>query len=124
MEMKLFIYIGVIALLMIANTVFKVAACSVENTFNKALLVAGLKKYALILVGVGCVIGAGSLIPDMQVISMGDTQITILTMLNIVSISLIISYAAKVYQNLISVMELKTEEIKMPEPVEDEEEKG
>ena len=124
MEMKLFIYIGVIALLMIANTVFKVAACSVENTFNKALLMAGLKKYALILVGVGCVIGAGSLIPDMQVISMGDTQITILTMLNIVSISLIISYAAKVYQNLISVMELKTEEIKMPEPVEDEEEKG
>ena len=124
MEMKLFIYIGVIALLMIANTVFKVAACSVENTFNKALLMAELKKYALILVGVGCVIGAGSLIPDMQVISMGDTQITILTMLNIVSISLIISYATKVYQNLISVMELKTEEIKIPEPVEDEEEKG
>lgn len=124
MDMTLFIYIGVIALLMIANTLFKVAACSVDNSFDKAMLLAGLKKYGLILLGVGCVIGAGSLIPEMEVVSLGETSITILTMLNLVAITLIITYAAKVYENLTALMEIKKEDVSQFLPTEDEEDKG
>lgn len=106
-----FVSIVTVILLMSANTLFKVASTSLEGTFDKATLVCGIKKYALILIGVLCMLGGGLLIPDMSVIAVDGQSLTILDALNAGAIALIVMYAAKAFTNLKDLLSLTTQDI-------------
>lgn len=104
---KFITYILVIALLMIANTIFKSAEVIIKGEFDFKKLYMGLCKYALILIGVSAVYYSGTLVPEIKIID--DTSI--LDMMNVLQMALIIKYGLSCYENLKSVFELSNEDI-------------
>lgn len=110
--MTLFYYIGAIALVMIANTLFGIAKAQKYDEFNWDTLKKGLIKYALILVGVGAIFGASLLLPDFTFnLPILDETVSIVQMLSIVAIAILIKYLVSCYQNLVDLFGVQ-EEIK------------
>lgn len=104
---KFITYVLVVALLMIANTIFKSAEVLIKGEFDFKKFFTGLGKYALILVGVFAVYYSGTLVPDIKIID--DT--TILDAINIIQMALIIKYGVSCFNNLKSIFELSNEDI-------------
>lgn len=102
-------YVLVIALLMLANTIFKSAEVIIKREFDFKKFFLGLCKYAFILVGVFMVYYAGTLAPNITV--MDNT--TILDMINILEMGLIVKYGVACYENLKAIFELKDEDLDM-----------
>lgn len=108
---ELFKLVLVVASLMGANTLFKIATCSQSGAFEWRILVKGLIKYLLVLLGVTSMIVAGSLLPDMAIVAVGDTSITILQALSAGMTALIVIYAGKCIENLKEMFGIKTEDV-------------
>ncbi len=108
--MTLFYYIGAIALVMIANTLFGIAKAQKYDEFDWPTLKKGLLKYALILIGVGCVFGAGMLVPDFTVtLPIVEETVSIIQMLSVVAIAILIKYVISCYQNLVELFGVSEE---------------
>lgn len=110
-----FIYVLVVALLMIANTVFRIALAQVIGDFSWAELWKGLKKYLLIIIGIALVYASGLLLPDMRLITINQQDVTILDGLNILAIALVGIYAFKCFENIKAIFDIKNVEIEEKE---------
>lgn len=110
-----FIYVLVVALLMIANTVFRIALAQVIGDFSWAELWKGLKKYLLIIVGIALVYASGLLMPDMKLITINQQDVTILDGLNVLAIALVGIYAFKCFENIKAIFDIKNVEIEEKE---------
>ncbi|MDO4377973.1 MAG: hypothetical protein Q4C64_02320 [Erysipelotrichia bacterium] len=110
-----FIYVLVVALLMIANTIFRIALAQVVGDFSWNELWKGLKKYLLIITGVALVYVSGLLLPDMKLIAINQQDVTILDGLNILSVALVCIYAYKCFENIKAIFDIKNAEIEEKE---------
>ena len=110
LDFTLFYYIGAIALVMIANTLFGVAKAQKYNDFNWNTLKKGLIKYLLILLGVMFIFIAGVLLPNFEVtLPVVDETVTIIQMLSVVAIAILIKYVISCYQNLVELFGVEEE---------------
>ena len=110
LDFTLFYYIGAIALVMIANTLFGVAKAQKYNDFNWNTLKKGLIKYLLILLGVTFIFIAGVLLPNFEVtLPVVEETVTIIQMLSVVAIAILIKYVISCYQNLVELFSVEEE---------------
>nr|DAT37602.1 MAG TPA: holin [Caudoviricetes sp.] len=112
LDLTLFYYIGAIALVMTANTLFGIAKAQKYDEFDWIILKKGMIKYLLILLGVTFVFGAGTLLPEFKVtLPVIEENVTIVQMLSVVSIAILIKYTISCYENLVELFGVQ-EEIK------------
>lgn len=110
LDFTLFYYIGAIALVMTANTLFGVAKAQKYNEFDWKVLKKGIIKYLLILLGVTFIFGAGTLLPEFKVtLPVIDETVTIVQMLSIMAIAVLIKYIRSCYENFNELMGIKEE---------------
>lgn len=103
-DYTLFYYIGAIALVMIANTLFGIAKAQKYDEFDWSTLKKGILKYLFILIGVACVFGAGVLLPNFEVtLPVLEDSVSIVQMLSVVAIAILIKYVVSCYQNLVDL---------------------
>ena len=103
-DFTLFYYLGAIALVMVANTLFGIAKAQKCDEFCWETLKKGLIKYLFILLGVSFVFIAGVLLPNFTVtLPVIEDTVTIIQMLSVVAIAILIKYVISCYQNLIEL---------------------
>lgn len=103
-DFTLFYYIGAIALVMVANTLFGIAKAQKYDEFDWGTLKKGLIKYTLILLGVSFVFVAGILLPNFEVtLPVLEDSVSIVQMLSVVAIAILIKYVVSCYQNLVDL---------------------
>lgn len=101
LDLTLLYYVGAIALVMLANTLFGIAKAQKYDEFDWKVLKKGLIKYLLILLGVCFVFVAGILLPDFRVtLPVIENEVTITQMLSVVAVAILIKYVVSCYQNL------------------------
>lgn len=111
-DFTLFYYIGAIALVMTANTLFGIAKAQKYDEFDWKILKKGIVKYLLILLGVTFVFGAGTLLPEFKVtLPVIEENVTIVQMLSVMAIAVLIKYIRSCYENFNELMGIQ-EEIK------------
>lgn len=110
LDLTLLYYVGAIALIMIANTLFGIAKAQKYDEFDWNTLKKGLIKYLLILLGVAFVFIAGILLPDFIVtLPVIENEVTITQMLSMVAVAILIKYVASCYQNLVDLFGVSEE---------------
>lgn len=110
MDFTLFYYIGAIALVMTANTLFGIAKAHKCDEFCWETLKKGLIKYLLILLGVSFVFISGVLLPNFTVtLPVIEETVTIVQMLSIVAIAILIKYVISCYENLVELFNVHEE---------------
>lgn len=110
LDLTLLYYVGAIALVMIANTLFGIAKAQKYDEFDWNTLKKGLIKYLLILLGVAFVFIAGILLPDFRVtLPVIENEVTITQMLSVVAVAILIKYVVSCYQNLVELFGVSEE---------------
>ena len=110
LDLTLLYYVGAIALVMIANTLFGIAKAQKYDEFDWNTLKKGLIKYLLILLGVAFVFVAGILLPDFRVtLPIVEYEVTIIQMLSVVAVAILIKYVISCYQNLVELFGVEEE---------------
>lgn len=110
LDLTLLYYVGAIALVMIANTLFGIAKAQKYDEFDWNTLKKGLIKYLLILLGVAFVFVAGILLPDFRVtLPIVENEVTIIQMLSVVAVAILIKYVISCYQNLVELFAVEEE---------------
>lgn len=110
LDLTLLYYVGAIALVMIANTLFGIAKAQKYDEFDWNTLKKGLIKYLLILLGVAFVFVAGILLPDFRVtLPIVENEVTIIQMLSVVAVAILIKYVISCYQNLVELFGVEEE---------------
>lgn len=110
LDLTLFYYIGAIALVMIANTLFGVAKAQKYNSFNWEHLKRGIAKYLFILLGVTFIFIAGIMLPEFKVtLPVIEETVTIIQMLSVVAIAILIKYVISCYENLVELFGVQEE---------------
>ena len=104
-------YVLVIVLIYLAQTLFKISATRKQGTFDWKELFNGMFDYAIYFLGVLVFFYAGTLIPDMQLIKIGETAYNITDALTLIAIALIGIQSAKAFKNIKETFELKDEDI-------------
>ena len=103
-DFTFFYYVGAIALVMIANTLFGIAKAQKYDEFDWSTLKKGIIKYLMILLGVGFTFIAGVLLPNFKVtLPVSEEAITISQMLSVVAIAILGKYLVSCYQNLVEL---------------------
>ena len=109
-DFTLLYYVGAIALVMIANTLFGIAKAQKCDEFRWETLKKGLIKYLFILLGVAFIFVAGVLLPEFTVtLPMIEDTVTIIQMLSVLAIAILIKYVISCYQNLIELFGVEEE---------------
>lgn len=104
LDFTLFYYIGAIALVMIANTLFGIAKAQKCDEFDWSTLKKGIIKYLFILFGVAFIFIAGVLLPNFTItLPVSENAITINEMLSVVAIAILGKYLISCYQNLVEL---------------------
>lgn len=110
LDLTLLYYVGAIALVMVANTLFGIAKAQKYDEFDWNILKKGLIKYLLILLGVAFVFVAGILLPDFRVtLPIVENEVTIIQMLSVVAVAILIKYVISCYQNLVELFGVEEE---------------
>ena len=110
LDFTLFYYIGAIALVMIANTLFGIAKAQKCDSFCWETLKKGVIKYLLILLGVAFIFVAGVLLPNFEVtLPVIEDSVTITQMLSVVAVAILIKYVISCYNNLIEIFSVEVE---------------
>lgn len=110
LDLTLFYYIGAIALVMIANTLFGVAKAQKYNSFDWEHLKRGIVKYLFILLGVTFIFIAGIMLPEFKVtLPVIEETVTIIQMLSVVAIAILIKYVISCYENLVELFGVQEE---------------
>lgn len=109
-DFTLFYYIGAIALVMTANTLFGVAKAQKYNSFDWEHLKRGIVKYLFILLGVTFIFIAGIMLPEFKVtLPVIEETVTIIQMLSVVAIAILIKYVISCYENLVELFNVQEE---------------
>ena len=109
-DFTLFYYIGAIALVMTANTLFGIAKAQKYYEIAWKILKKGIVKYLLILLGVTFVFGAGTLLPEFKVtLPVIEENVTIVQMLSVMAIAVLIKYIRSCYENFNELMGMQEE---------------
>ena len=109
-DFTLFYYIGAIALVMTANTLFGVAKAQKYNSFDWEHLKRGIVKYLFILLGVTFIFIAGIMLPEFKVtLPVIEETVTIVQMLSVVAIAILIKYTISCYENLVELFNVQEE---------------
>lgn len=109
-DFTLFYYIGAIALVMTANTLFGIAKAQKCDEFCWETLKKGMIKYLLILLGVTFVFFSGTLLPEFKVtLPVIEETVTIVQMLSVVAIAILIKYTISCYENLVELFGVQEE---------------
>ena len=110
LDLTLFYYIGAIALVMVANTLFGVAKAQKYNSFDWEQLKRGIVKYLFILLGVTFIFIAGIMLPEFKVtLPVIEETVTIIQMLSVVAIAILIKYVISCYENLVELFGVQEE---------------
>ena len=110
LDLTLLYYVGAIALVMLANTLFGIAKAQKYDEFDWKVLKKGLIKYLLILLGVSFVFVAGILLPEFRVtLPVVENEVTIIQMLSVVAVAILIKYVISCYQNLVELFGVEEE---------------
>ena len=103
-DFTFFYYVGAIALVMIANTLFGIAKAQKCDEFDWQTLKKGIIKYLFILFGVAFIFIAGVLLPNFTItLPVSENAITINEMLSVVAIAILGKYLVSCYQNLVEL---------------------
>ena len=109
-DFTLFYYIGAIALVMTANTLFGVAKAQKYNSFDWEHLKRGIVKYLFFLLGVTFIFIAGIMLPEFKVtLPVIEETVTIIQMLSVVAIAILIKYVISCYENLVELFGVQEE---------------
>lgn len=106
-------YVLVIVLIYMAQTFFKISATRKQGTFDWKELIFGIFDYSIYFVGVMLFFYAGTLIPDMQLIAVGDKSYNITDALTLIAVALIGIQSAKAFKNIKETFEVKDTDIKV-----------
>lgn len=110
LDFTVFIYVGAIALLMLANTALGVAKANKLDQFSWKTFLNGLAKYLLILLAVIFIFGAGVLLPDFKVmLPIDEESITIIQMLSLLAAAVAIKYVKSCLDNFTEIMQINEE---------------
>ena len=110
LDLTLFYYIGAIALVMIANTLFGAAKAQKCDEFCWETLKKGMIKYLLILLAVTFIFGAGVLLPEFELtLPINEESVTIVQMLSVLAIATLLKYLKSCYENFTAIEKLKEE---------------
>ena len=110
LDLTVFIYVGAIALLMLANTALGVAKANKLDQFSWKTFLNGLAKYLLILLAVIFIFGAGVLLPDFKVmLPIDEESITIIQMLSLLAAAVAIKYVKSCLDNFTEIMQINEE---------------
>ena len=110
LDFTVFIYVGAIALLMLANTALGVAKANKLDQFSWKTFLNGLAKYLLILLAVIFIFGAGALLPDFKVmLPIDEESITIIQMLSLLAAAVAIKYVKSCLDNFTEIMQINEE---------------
>ena len=109
-DFTLFYYIGAIALVMTANTLFGIVKANKYNEFDWVILKKGIIKYLLILLAVTFIFGAGVLLPEFELtLPINEESVTIVQMLSVLAIATLLKYLKSCYENFAEIEKLKEE---------------
>lgn len=109
-DLTILYYIGAIALVMIANTLFGIAKAQKYDEFKWETLKRGIIKYLFILLGVTFIFIAGVLLPNFEVtLPVIEDTVTITQMLSVVAVAILIKYVISCYNNLIEIFSVEVE---------------
>lgn len=110
LDLTVFIYVGAIALLMLANTALGVAKANKLDQFSWKTFLNGLAKYLLILLAVIFIFGAGVLLPDFKVmLPINEESITIIQMISLLAAAVAIKYVKSCLDNFTEIMQINEE---------------
>ena len=105
------IYVLVLVCIYGAQTLFKISATWEQGTFDWKKLLKGIFGYAIYFSGVMLFFYAGTLIPDMQLIAIGEVKYTITDALSLIAVVLIGIQSAKAFKNIRETFDVKEEDI-------------
>lgn len=102
-------YLAAIAIMIVANTIFRLAVTQKFDDFDRDALVQGIKKNLFIMLGIILVFIVGCLIPEVKFTIVEGQEMTIVDALKVTSIAIIGYYVIKCF----AVMK----ELLMPETI-------
>ena len=108
---KFFTYVLVIIGIYVAQTLFKISKCRKDGTFDWKLLINGLIDYAIYFCGVIVVFFSGQLVPDVEIIPIGEKTLTINDALIAIAYTLMVAQSIKCFKNIKETFEVKDADI-------------
>lgn len=95
MDFKAFgIYLAALGIIIIANTVFRIAETIHSQSFDKEALWSGLKKNILVFIGMSLIFCAGYLLPEVSITFSGE-EVTLVEGVRLVILASIAYYGVK-----------------------------
>lgn len=107
------IYVLVLVCIYASQTLFKISATRKKGTFDWRELLSGIFDYTIYFLGVLLFFYAGTLIPDMQLIGIGDKKYNITDALSLIAVILIGIQSAKAFKNIKETFDIKDEQLKV-----------
>lgn len=95
-------YVLAIACLMLANTIITSAEKIISKEFDYKILFKGILRYLMILAGVVLIFAAGNILPSIEIME----GLTLVNMLEVLSLSLVIKYGIACYEALKAIFEV------------------
>lgn len=110
-ENDFFTYVLVIIGIYIAQTLFKISATRKEGTFDWSKLLNGLIDYAIYFCGIIVVFFSGQLVPNAEIIPIGEKTLTINDALIAIAYMLMVAQSIKCFKNIRDTFNVKDDEI-------------
>lgn len=118
-ENQFFTYVLVIIGIYIAQTLFKISATRKDGTFDWNKLLNGLIDYAIYFLGIIVVFFSGQLVPDAEIIPIGEKTLTINDALIAIAYTLMVAQSIKCFKNIRDTFNVKDNDL----PINDKEAK-
>ena len=110
-ENQFFTYVLVIIGIYIAQTLFKISATRKDGTFDWNKLLNGLIDYAIYFLGIIVVFFSGQLVPDAEIIPIGEKTLTINDALIAIAYTLMVAQSIKCFKNIRDTFKVTDEKI-------------
>lgn len=110
-ENKFFTYVLVIIGIYIAQTLFKISSTRKDGTFDWQKLLNGIIDYAIYFCGVLVIFFSGQLVPDVEIIPIGDKVLTINDALIAIAYTLMVAQSIKCFKNIKETFDVKDKDI-------------
>lgn len=104
-------YVGVLAGIYVAQTVFKISSTRKNGTFDYKELLDGILDHALKFIGITIFFYVGTFVSDMQIIPLGDKTLTIDDALITFAYGLIVYQSIQFFGNIREAYSMADEEI-------------
>ncbi len=104
-------YVKVIVLIYVAQTLFKISATRKDGTFDWKKLLYGIFDYSIYFLGILAFFYAGTLIPNAEILPIGNKKLTITDALESIAYVLIAIQSAKAFKNIKDTFNVKDEDV-------------